>query len=168
MVRLLRCANMAKKRSLLPIMICVLVFASGFVACASAQTRAYFVGDVYEAYNSNITLNSVAWSDAITIDDNDLQADDDNKFLVLNVTIMAKEDIVLENQRFKVSALDIVANKELSKGLNNGIDYLSDYALAHNDSITFNVVFSLAVIDDSGYSVNLYLALFQVHWNKNG
>ncbi|MCL1885475.1 MAG: hypothetical protein FWF98_01735 [Dehalococcoidia bacterium] len=122
----------------------------------------YRVGDTYAAYDSTITLNSASQSDEIIINKSTVQAESCKKFLVLNITITAKEDIVLINERFQVHVLDVVADAELSKSLNNNIDYLCSYTLMSGEIITIDVVFQFDVEENAMYAVGLHEALFQV------
>jgi hypothetical protein len=89
--------------------------------------------------------------DAIIIDENVVSAEEGYFFLVLSVTVTAKEKIVLSNQRFKIAVTEEIADTKLSMGLNSGIDYLGDFILADGATITFNIVFLLPLVEGHGY-----------------
>ena len=134
-----------------------------------SRARMYFVGDTYESHNSITTLNSADCIDAVTITECDILAADESTYLVLNVTITAKEDIVLDRKvdlsksaGFRVATLDVYADVLLSKGLNNGVDFLTGYALNSGEVATFNVVFNFDVSPNTLYSICLFEAVFEV------
>ncbi|MCL2678997.1 MAG: hypothetical protein FWF18_01690 [Dehalococcoidia bacterium] len=151
-----------KRFLVLATVLSLLAAVSSLGSCVVIPQTIYGVGDTYESYDSSITLNSASRMDSITIDGNTIQAEDGKNFLVLNVTITAKRTIALENQRFIIAVLNVVADADLSKGLNNGVDYLSNYVLINGDALTFNVVFSLHTIEGSSYSVHLHEASFDL------
>ncbi|MCL1885811.1 MAG: DUF4352 domain-containing protein [Dehalococcoidia bacterium] len=168
------------RNKIIPLLVTLLTLAVvfGSVACEIKPLRVYGIGATYESYDSSIKLNSVACTESINTDETLVSAGNGKKFLVLNVTIKAKEDLILENERFMVNILDVVADAQLSKGLNyqtgidgditfidygsGNVDYLSNYELASGDTVTFKVVFLFDVVEDATYSVQVHNACFTV------
>jgi len=142
----------------------IILFLFGVIMCGCGPRgpKIYFVGDTVQCYDSAITLNSASRLDAITIDENVISAEEGCFFLVLNVTVTAKENITLSNQRFMIAVIEIIADAKLSMGLNDGIDYLCDFILVNRATITFNVVFLLPFAEDCNYSARLHEASFSV------